>query len=160
MLLVHFIILKEITGEMKKRLKDKKNKVTSTGFVMLIFVFLMGCAGIGKMSPLQMDEMLLRAGFQLHKADTPKKLDFLKTLPQKELVHKTCKEKIFYFYVDGSSCQCMFVGDEQAYLRFKRLVKQEQMDERISTTSRQILDDNEDFPFDPQNPFNIENHLP
>jgi hypothetical protein len=104
--------------------------------------------------------MLLRAGFQLHKADTPEKLDFLKTLPQKELVHKTCNEKIFYFYVDGSSCQCMFVGDEQAYLRFKRMVKQEQMDERISTTSRQILDDNEDVPFNPQNPFNIESHLP
>jgi hypothetical protein len=145
---------------MKKQLKDKKNKVTSTGFVMLIFVFLMGCAGTGKMSPFQMDEMLVRAGFQLHTADTPKKLDFLKTLPQKELVHKTCNEEMFYFYVDGYSCQCMYVGDEQAYLSFRQLVKQEQMDERISTTSRQALDEMKDFPIDPKNPLNIESHLP
>jgi hypothetical protein len=145
---------------MKKQLKDKKNKVTSTGFVMLIFVFLMGCAGTGKMSPFQMDEMLVRAGFQLHTADTPKKLDFLKTLPQKELVHKTCNEEMLYFYVDGYSCQCMYVGDEQAYLSFRQLVKQEQMDERISTTSRQALDEMKDFPIDPKNPLNIESHLP
>jgi hypothetical protein len=107
-----------------------------------------------------MDEMLVQAGFQLHTADTPKKLDFLKTLPQKELVHKTFNQEIFYFYVDGSSCQCMYVGDEQAYLRFRRLVKEEQMDERISTTSRQALDEMEDFPIDPKNPLNIERHLP
>ena len=145
---------------MKKQLTDKKNKVSSTGFVMLIFVFLMGCAGTGKMSPLQMDEMLLRAGFQLHKADTPKKLDFLKTLPQKELVHKTCNQEIFYFYVDGSSCQCMYVGDEQAYLRFRRLVKEEQMDEKIETTSHQAQDRMGNIDIDPNNPLDIEGHLP
>jgi hypothetical protein len=145
---------------MKKQLNDKKNNVTSTGFVILIFVFLMGCAGTGKTSPFQMDDMLVEAGFQLHTADTPKKLDFLKKLPQKQLVHKTCNQEIFYFYVDGSSCQCMFVGDEQAYLRFRRLVKQEKMDERISTTSLQALDEMKDFPIDPKDPLNIEGHLP
>jgi hypothetical protein len=155
---------------MKKQLKDKKIKVRSTGFVMMIVIFLMACAGTGKMSPLQMAEMLVRAGFQLHTADTPKKLAFLKTLPQKELVHKTlpqkelvhktCNGEKFYFYVDGYSCHCMYVGDEQAYLRFRRLVKQEKMDERISTTSRQVPDEMRNFPIDPTNPLDIESHLP
>ena len=145
---------------MKKQLNDNKNKVILTGFVMLIVAFLMGCAGTGKISPFQMDEMLVRAGFQMHTADTPKKLDFIKSLPQNELVHKTYNEKVSYFYVDGSSCQCMYVGDEQAYQRFKQSVKEEQMDEKIETTSRQAQEDMGNIDIDPNNPFNIEDHLP
>ncbi|MGD8982311.1 MAG: hypothetical protein PVF42_12025 [Desulfobacterales bacterium] len=145
---------------MKKQLKSTKNKVISIRFGMLIFVFLMGCAGIDKMSPFQMDEMLVRAGFQMHTADTPKKLDFLKSLPQNELVHKTYNEKVSYFYVDGSSCQCMYVGDEQAYQRFRQLVKEEQMDEKIETTSHQAQDRMGNIDIDPNNPLDIEGHLP
>jgi hypothetical protein len=145
---------------MKKQLKGKKNKLTSTGFVMLIFAFLIGCAGTGKMTPFQMDEMLVRAGFQLHTADTPKKLDFLKSLPQNELVHKTYNEKMFYFYMDGASCQCVYVGDEQAYQRFKQSVKEEQMDERVATTSNQARYEMENIDIDPNNPLNVEGRLP
>jgi hypothetical protein len=145
---------------MKKQLKGKKYTLISAGLVMLIVAFLMGCAGTGKMSPFQMDEMLVRAGFQLHTADTPKKLDFLKSLPQNELVHKTYNEKMFYFYVDGSSCQCLYVGNEQAYQRFRQSVKEEQMDERIATTSNQAGYEMENIDIDPNNPLNIEGHLP
>jgi len=145
---------------MKKQLKGNKNKVIFLGFVMLILVFLMGCAGTGKLSPFQMDEMLVRAGFQLHTADTAKKLDFLKSLPQNELVHKTYNEKVSYFYVDGASCQCMYVGDEQAYQRFRQAVKEEQMDEIVETTSHQAQDKMENIDIDPNNPLNLEGHLP
>jgi len=145
---------------MKKLLKDNKNKVIFSGFVMLIPVFLMGCAGTGKLSPFQMDEMLVRAGFQLHTADTAKKLEFLKSLPQNELVHKTYNEKVSYFYVDGSSCQCIYVGDEQAYQRFRQAVKEEQMDEIVETTSHQAQDKMGNIDIDPNNPLNLEGHLP
>ena len=145
---------------MKKQLNGNKNKVILTGFVMLIVAFLMGCAGTGKISPFQMDEMLVRAGFQMHTADTPKKLDFIKSLPQNELVHKTFNEKVSYFYVDGSSCQCMYVGDEQAYQRFRQSVKEEQMDEKIETTSHRAQDRMGNIDIDPNNPLNIEGHLP
>ena len=131
------------------------------GFAMLTFTFLMSCAGTGKMSPFQMDETLVVAGFQLHNADTPKKLSWLKSLPQKKLVHKMYNKKKFYFFVDGTSCKCMYVGDEKAYLRFKQLVKEKQMDERIDTTSRQVREEEmENFPVDPDNPFNTDERLP
>jgi hypothetical protein len=145
---------------MKKQLKGKKNKLTSTGFVMLIFAFLIGCAGTGKISSFQMDEMFVRAGFKLHTADTPKKLDFLKSLPQNELVHKTYNEKMFYFYADGSSCQCLYVGDKQAYQRFRQSLKEEQMDERVATTSNQSRYEMENIDIDPNNPLNVEGRLP
>jgi hypothetical protein len=55
----------------------------------------------------------------------------------------------------------MYVGDEKAYLRFKHLVKEKQMDERIDTTSRQVREeDMENFPVDPDNPFNTDERLP
>ena len=145
---------------MKKQIEGKKNKLTSIGFVMLIVSVLISCAGTGKISSFQMDEMLVRAGFQLHTADTPKKLDFLKSLPQNELVHKTYNEKMFYFYMDGASCQCVYVGDEQAYQRFRQSVKEEQMDERIATTSNQAQYEMENIDIDPANPLNIEGRLP
>ena len=145
---------------MKKQLKRMKYILAFPGFAMLIFTFLMSCAGTGKMSPFHMDEILVDAGFQLNKADTPKKLSQLKSLPQNELVHKMYNKKKVYFFVDGTSCKCMYVGDEKAYLRFKQLVKEKQMDERIDTTSRQVREeDMENFPVDPDNPFNIEGHL-
>ena len=145
---------------MKKQLNDKKNKLTSAVLAMLIIAVLVSCAGTGKISPFKMDEMLVQAGFQLHTADTPKKLHFLKSLPQNELVHKTYNEKMFYFYMDGASCQCVYVGDKQAYQRFKQSVKEEQMDERVATTSNQATYEMENIDIDPSNPLNIEGRLP
>jgi hypothetical protein len=152
--------LKEIKHKMKKQLKRTKNLLAYTGFAMLIFTFFISCAGTGKMSTFQMDEILVAAGFQLQKADTPKKLSWLKSLPQNELVHKLYNKKKFYFFVDGSSCQCMYVGDEKAYLHFKQLVKEKQMEKRIDTDSRQARDETENFPVDPNSPFDIGGHLP
>jgi hypothetical protein len=145
---------------MKKQHKDKKNKLTSAGFFILAFTFFMGCAGTGEMSAFQFNEMLVRSGFQLRTADTPKKLDFLKSLPKNKFLHKMYKDKMFYFYVNDASCQCMYVGDEQAYLRFKQSVKENQMNERIDTTSSEAQQEMESFPFDANSPFNTKDHLP
>ena len=127
---------------------------------MLGFAFLIGCAGTGKMSAIQVDEMLVRAGFQLHTADTPEKLDFLKTLPKNKFLHKVRNDKEFYFYANDASCQCVYVGDEQAYLRFKKSVKENQLDKRIDTTSSDAQQEMESYPFDSNNPFDAGEHLP
>ena len=120
---------------MIKQLKNKRNKTTSTVFVMLFFVFIIGCAGTQKTSPLQMYELLVRAGFELRTADTPNKLNFIKSLPQKKVVAKKENEKLYYLYVvDTSSCKCMYVGDEQDYQRLHQMIKEHQMEEKLATT--------------------------
>jgi hypothetical protein len=145
---------------MEKQHKGKKNTLTTIGFLALGITFFISCAGTGKMAAFQIDEMLVRSGFQLHTADTPKKRDFLKALPENKFLYKMCNKKMFYFYVDDASCQCLYVGDEQAYLRFKQSVKENQMDERIDTTSSEARQEMENFPFSSNNPFNTEGHLP
>jgi hypothetical protein len=54
----------------------------------------------------------------------------------------------------------MYVGDEQAYQRFRQLVKEEQMDEKIETTSHQAQVRMVNIDIDPNNPLDIEGHLP
>jgi hypothetical protein len=152
--------LKDIIGEMKKQHDDKNNKLTLAGFLVLSFAFLISCAGTSKMSPFQIDEMLVRSGFQLHTADTPEKLDFLKSLPKNKFLHKMHNKKLLYFYMNDVSCQCMYVGNKKAYLHFKKSVKENQMDERIDTTSSEARQDMENFPFGTNNPFDAEDHLP
>jgi hypothetical protein len=144
----------------KQLFKDKKN--TLTYIVLFIFTasFLIGCAGTGKMTAFQMDEMLARSGFQLRTADTPEKLDLLKSLPKNRFLHKKRNDKELYFYVNDASCRCMYIGNEKAYRRFKQSVKENQLDKRIDTTSSEVRRDMQSFPFDTNNPFNAGDHLP
>jgi len=120
---------------MIKQLKNKRNKTTSIVFVMLLFALIFGCARTQKMSPLQMDELLVRAGFELRTADTPNKLNFIKSLPLKKVVAKKQNEKLHYLYVvDTSSCKCMYVGNGQNYQRLRQMIKDHQMEEKVATT--------------------------
>jgi hypothetical protein len=127
-------LLKEVSN-MIKQLKNKRNNTTSIVFVMLLFALIFGCAGTRKMSPIQMDELLVRAGFELRTADTPNKLNFIKSLPLKKVVAKKQNEKLHYLYVvDTSSCKCMYVGDGQDYQRLHQMIKEHQMEEKMATT--------------------------
>lgn len=126
--------LKEASN-MIKQLKNKRNNTTSTVFVILLFALTIGCAGTQKMSALQMDELLVRAGFELRTADTPNKLKFIESLPQQKVVAKKQNEKLYYLYVvDTSSCKCMYVGDGQDYERLHQMIKEHQMEEKMATT--------------------------
>jgi hypothetical protein len=82
-----------------------------------------------------MEELLVRAGFELRTADTPNKLKFIKSLPQNQVVAKKENEKLHYLYVvDTSSCKCMYVGDGQDYQRLHQMIKEHQMEEKLATT--------------------------
>ena len=146
--------------QVRQLLKGKKNTITSAVLFIFALGFVVGCAGTGKMTAFQTDEMLVRAGFQLRTADTPEKRDFLKSLPKNRFLHKMRKDKEIYFYVNDASCQCMYVGNEKAYQRFKESVKENQMDKRIDTTSSEVRRDMGSFPFSTNNPFDAEDHLP
>ena len=127
-------LLKEVSN-LIYQLKNKKNNTTLIVFVMFLFALIISCAGTEKLSPLQMDELLVRAGFELRTADTPNKLNFIKSLPQKKVVAKKQNGKLHYLYVvDTSSCKCMYVGDEQNYQRLHHMIKEHQMEEKMATT--------------------------
>lgn len=66
---------------------------------------------------------LEEAGFVKKPADTPAKLDHLKNLTQHTLVLHQRNGENYYVYADASNCKCLYVGDEEAFQRFHRIME-------------------------------------
>ena len=90
-----------------------------------------GCAGPPKDPPtLQYMMALGTAGFDLKMADTPAKLERIQKLPQLQLAQVEHKGRQVYVYTDAQGCQCLYAGDENAYLRLITQARQQKNDQR------------------------------
>jgi hypothetical protein len=87
-------------------------------------VLLAGCS-LFRLSPqqqaAQVEPVLAAAGFRMLPADTPEKLAHLQKLPPLKLTPRMHKGQVRYAYADPYACQCLYVGDEQAYQQYQRL---------------------------------------
>jgi hypothetical protein len=128
-------------GMMTEDFKWEMPFVLTMALFLSVTNMIAGCSVTSDKKTLEVYEMFGAAGFQLHTADTPKKLDHLRSLPQKTLVKHQKEGK--YYYVDAASCECIYIGDEKAYQRFKEMNREEKLAEKVDTTSNQKL-----FPFD------------
>jgi hypothetical protein len=123
---------------------------------------LTGCASLVGQDPnetaQETEPMLEAAGFQRLPADTPQKLAHLKTLTPLQLRrHRTKDGRSQYWWADPYYCQCLFVGDWQAYESLKR-DQAEQDATRLSEGTATMDDDVEpdselDPMMDPFGPF-------
>jgi len=89
-----------------------------------------GCAGPPKDPTFQQMNALAAAGFDLKMADTQAKLERIKKLPQLRLVQVEDKARQLYVYADAQSCQCLYLGDKNAYRRLIDQSRQQKIDER------------------------------
>jgi hypothetical protein len=85
----------------------------------ILIVVLAGCAANPEQKAQEMEHLLIAAGFQMKLADTPQKLEHLKTLNQLKFIRHQREGKVNYFYADANECQCIYTGDEKAYQRFR-----------------------------------------
>jgi len=90
---------------------------------------LSACAAIQNQNAMDTERLLAASGFQMRLADTPDKLDHLKTLTQRRLVPHPHEGKIYYVYADATACQCIYIGNEQAYQRYQKLALQKEIAE-------------------------------
>ena len=74
-----------------------------------------------KQKAFDAENMLVSAGFTFKVADSDKKLEKLKSLPQRKLVRHERHGKVTFVYADAASCNCVYLGDEAAYQRLRRL---------------------------------------
>jgi hypothetical protein len=86
---------------------------------------LAGCAAL-KPTPQQraqhLDPMLSAAGFQMIPASTAEKSAQLKQLPPLKVNYYAGKDgKLRYWMADPYDCNCILVGDEQAYQKYQDL---------------------------------------
>ena len=98
-----------------------------------LIVVLGGCAAMREEQAKQKENLLAAAGFQMKPADTASRVAHLQTLtPLKLVPHtRTSDGKLLYVFADPKGCQCLYVGDEGAYRRFRQLAEQKVAQEQM-----------------------------
>jgi hypothetical protein len=101
--------------------------------IMLVLpVALAGCA-----NPVQTKEdMLAAAGFTLVPANTPERQASLSSLPPHKFVHQVRGNKVLFTYADPTICDCLYVGDQAAYDRYRANVFQKQIADEQQMTAQ------------------------
>ena len=91
-----------------------------------------GCAAMRRHEGRDTGDLLVSAGFTTKPADTPERAQQLGAMPPLKLVSQSKDGHVVYRYADPYSCDCVYVGDEQAYAEYKRLALQKQIaDEQL-----------------------------
>ena len=90
------------------------------------------CAGNGT-AVSGKEDMLAGAGFVPKKADTPARMATLRALPPHQFVQRVAAGRTTYLYGDPTLCGCIYVGDQNAYDRYRQ-----QMATRQTATDAQI----------------------
>ena len=70
----------------------------------------------------QKEDMLAAAGFTLVPANTPQRQAALATMPPHKFVHQERNNVLLFTYADPTICDCMYVGNQAAYDRYRHEV--------------------------------------
>jgi len=88
-----------------------------------------GCAAMRRHEARDTGDLLVAAGFRSKLADTPEREQRLRAQPPLKMVSQSKDGHLVYRYADPYSCDCLYVGDEQAYAEYKRLALKKQVAE-------------------------------
>jgi hypothetical protein len=90
---------------------------------LLILMTFAGCAT--QETPTQraqrIEPMLAAAGFHVHPADTPQRLANLQGMTPLKISFMPKNGKMRYWFPDPVYCQCLYVGNEDAYDRYQQI---------------------------------------
>jgi hypothetical protein len=108
--------------------------------VVLIGV-LAGCAAMRQERARNKEDMLSAAGFQMKPADSPKRVAHLQMLtPLRLLPYTRSDGKLLYVYADPKGCNCLYVGDETAYQRYRALQQEQKVAQEQMVTAQMNAD--------------------
>jgi hypothetical protein len=99
------------------------------GLVVATVIGVSYCAVMRRQEARETGDILVAAGFQTKPADTPERVQQLDAIPALKIVSQSKDGHVVYHYADPYACQCLYVGDEDAYGRYKRLALQKQVTE-------------------------------
>jgi len=130
--------------------KTISRKIIASMSAAMLILSIIACASTRESKRVDMKKLLTSAGFKMGVADTPQKLAELKKLPQREMVPREEGDKLVYIYADAENCKCAFIGDEEAYKKYRKLTQAKQMadeDRREAVRNKQSQMDSEDASF-------------
>jgi hypothetical protein len=73
------------------------------------------------------ENLLAAAGFAAQPADTPARQAALRTLPANRFVRRAQGDHFVYLYADPLVCNCLYIGDQAAYGRYRQEVLRRQI---------------------------------
>ena len=97
---------------------------------------LCGCALMQSEKVDNTEKLLAAAGFKMILANTPEKMDHLKTLSQYKLVTQQKDGVTHYIYADAANCRCFYWGQEDTYQAFLILQKKSSISDDDRMTSQ------------------------
>lgn len=91
------------------------------------------CSAIRRSEAQSAEDLLVAAGFRIQMADSPDSAAKLAQMkPVLRVVPRDKDGEVVYTYADPYNCQCVYVGGEEAYARYRRLALEKQIaDERV-----------------------------
>ncbi len=124
---------------------------------VMLAVALAGCAAL-QPTPQEraqhLDPMLSAAGFQMIPASTPEKSAQLKQLPPLKVNYYVGKDgKPRYWMADPYDCNCIFLGDEQAYQKYQDLRLQARLAREQEQAAEEQAEAAQEMQMEMMNPF-------
>jgi hypothetical protein len=88
-------------------------------------LLLAACMGLGACQTLSVEDredLLAEAGFTQKLADTPEKIAKMRTLAPNKFTRVVQNGRLVYVYSDPNVCNCVFLGYEDSFERYRRLI--------------------------------------
>ena len=116
-------------------------ELTRYAVAVALIVVVGGCAAMREERAKDKENLLAAAGFQMKPANSPIRVAHLQTLtPLKLLPYTRTDGKLLYVYADPKGCNCLYVGDETAYQRYRALAEQRKIAQEQMVTAQMNAD--------------------
>jgi len=102
-------------------------------FALVGACHLEGCAAVERSEAAKTEDLLAAAGFHQFPANTPERVNALKTMKPRTITTVTKAGKTYWVYPDPTNCNCLYAGTEANFQEYKRLALQKQIaDENLA----------------------------
>jgi len=91
-------------------------RIRSSLLVFVVCVGVTACAA----QVQNKENLLAAAGFTVVPANTPQRQASLATLPSHKFVQQTRNNEVIFTYADPTICDCLYVGNQAAYDRYRQ----------------------------------------
>jgi hypothetical protein len=98
----------------------REASMSGRGGLLLALVAAVLSACASRQVVMSREDLLVSAGFTARPADTPARQAALRALPANRFVQQGQGDRAIYLYADPLVCNCLYIGDQAAYGRFRQ----------------------------------------
>ena len=86
---------------------------------------------------------LENAGFKMKEANTPRKLERLRSVPKHTFIARKKNGVPYYLYADPDYCKCAFIGDQTAMNAYRAMPKGPQQPDNVGPGGVSVVNEME-----------------